>query len=117
MGVSEGCFLLGISLLRVSTAAELAAWAAAKNRPLEAVGFLEYAKMDISKALASDLITEDDAEKMRGHLAEFWQAMEEYGKGKEEKMEEAQDSLAALTVKSHDLAFQKVVACELKYRR
>ena len=108
MSVKEGCFLIGIALLRISMAADLAAWASAKKRPDEAKGFLQHASMDISQALAGGFLTEDDAEKMRESIESHEKAI---ARG---DTEESQDRLADLSVRAHDIAFQKVVDCECK---
>ena len=106
MSVKESCFLIGAALLRISLASDLAAWASMKNRPDEARGFLQSATIDISKALAGGYLTRDDAEQMRNLIEQYEEATE---KGDKEAM---QDSLAEVTTRSHDIAFQKVVACE-----
>lgn len=106
MSVREGCFLIGVALLRISTAAEIAAWAAGKKRPEEADIFLSVASRDISLALGAGWITEGDAEKMRSSIKQHDDAVMEGNK------EKVQDALAELSAKVHDIAFQKVVKCE-----
>lgn len=110
MTVKEGCLLLGMAVLRINDAAALAAWASEKNRTAEAQGFLEHARMDISKALAANQITPGEAEQMRGCIERHNEAVKT-GDG-----EGAQDALAELSLKVYNIAFNKVVECEKERR-
>jgi len=106
VSVKESCYLIGAALLRISAASRIAALASLKNRPDEARDFLQAATIDISEGLAGGFLTKDDAEQLRSSIERYQEAA---NKGDEEAM---QDSLAELTAKTHDIAFQKVVACE-----
>ena len=97
---------MGMALLRISEAAQLAAWAVDKKRFDEAKGFLPHASMDISTALAAGYITSDAAEAMRNLIEQHEEAREKDDKGK------AQDTLTEISVKVYDITFQKVVECE-----
>lgn len=110
MSIKPACFIQGISLLRISMAADAAAWAANKERFDEAHTFLYAAKQTILEAKEADFLTEEQVEGMMEAFKEGNQAID---RGDTKKVRE---SLAALGSRAVDAAFQKVVECETRER-
>jgi len=110
--IKEGCFILGLALLKISSASELAAWGAKKNSPIEAIDALDATIQFATQAKAIGYITEEQIERMRKNANLVYNA---YGPSvftHDIKKEEIQDALADITALAHEVAFEALVKCQ-----